>query len=131
MTVLSDPDGALAPVAHTTANLGLVGPFQVRIPLISSANNGCELVDADGFAVTGVIEPGTDFYLRQAPDTSGITLTAKTVGDLHGRVLTGVALDEGSHRSISVALAIPTEMNIEFDISWQAKAWSYVVGDIR
>lgn len=50
----------------------------------------------------------------RAPGTSGITLTAKTVGDLHGRLL-----------------AIPTEMNIEFDISWQAEAWSYVVGDNR
>jgi hypothetical protein len=30
-----------------------------------------------------------------------------------------------------VALAIPAEMNIEFDISWQAEAWSYVVGDNR
>jgi len=30
------------------------------------------------------------------------------------------------------ALAIPTEMNIEFDISWQAEqAWSYIVGDKR
>ncbi|OSC24846.1 TQXA domain-containing protein [Mycobacterium vulneris] len=116
---------------HATADSGLVGPFQVRIPLILSANDGHELVDADGFAVAGAIEPGTDFYLRQAPDTSGITLTAKTVGDLHGRVLTGVALDEASQRFTPVALAIPTEMNIEFDISWQAEAWSYVVGDNR
>lgn len=30
------------------------------------------------------------------------------------------------------ALAIPTEMNIEFGISWQAEqAWSYIVGDKR
>ena len=91
----------------------------MTIPLILSANGGHELIDADGFAVAGTIEPGTDVYLRHAPNTSGITLTAKTVGDLHGRVLT------------ATALAIPTEMNIEFDISWQAEAWSYVVGDNR
>lgn len=31
-----------------------------------------------------------------------------------------------------VALAIPAEMNIEFDISWQAEqAWPYIVGDKR
>lgn len=116
---------------HATADAGLVGPFQVRIPLILSTNEGHELLDADGFAVAGAIEPGTDFYLRQAPGTSGLTLTAKTVGNLHGRVLTGVALDEASQRFTPVALAIPTEMNIEFDISWQAEAWSYVVGDNR
>lgn len=103
----------------------------MTIPLILSANDGHELIDADGFAVAGTIEPGTDSYLRQAPNTSGITLTAKTVGDLHGRVLTGVSLDEASQRFTPVALAIPTEMNIEFDISWQAEAWSYVVGDNR
>ncbi|OBH48885.1 hypothetical protein A5687_14790 [Mycobacterium mantenii] len=70
--------------------------------------------------------------IEQAPGMSGITITAKTVGELHGRVLTGVALDEASHRFTPVALAIPTEMNIEFDISWQVdEAWSYVVGDKR
>nr|WP_231127427.1 hypothetical protein [Mycobacterium colombiense] len=75
-------------------------------------------------------ETGTP-RIDQAPNTSGITLTAKTVGDLHGRVLTAVALEGASQRFTPVALAIPTEMNIEFDISWQAEAWSYVVGDNR
>jgi hypothetical protein len=131
MTVLSEPDRVLAPVARATADAGLVGPFQVRIPLILSGYDRHEEVDADGFAAGGTIQPGTDFYLREAPGTSGITLTAKTVGDLHGRVLTGVAPDEASQRITPVALAIPTEMNIEFDISWQAEAWSYVVGDNR
>lgn len=103
----------------------------MTIPLMLSANDGHELIDADGFAVAGTIEPGTGFYRRHAPNASGITLTAKTVGDLHGRVLTGVSLDKASQRFTPVALAIPTEMNIEFDISWQAEAWSYVVGDNR
>ncbi|MGV0045248.1 hypothetical protein ACRU13_10855 [Mycobacterium colombiense] len=103
----------------------------MTIPLILSANNGNELIDADDFAVTGPIEPGTAFHVRQAPDISGITAAAKTVGDLHGCVLTGVAPDVASQGISSVALAIPTRMNIEFDISWQAEAWSYVVGDNR
>ncbi|KBZ60804.1 hypothetical protein ACRU43_14130 [Mycobacterium colombiense] len=103
----------------------------MTIPLILSANDGNELIDADDFAVTGPIEPGTAFHVRQAPDISGITATAKTVGDLHGCVLTGVAPDVASQGISSVALAIPTRMNIEFDISWQAEAWSYVVGDNR
>jgi len=93
---------------------------------------GHELVAPNGFAIGEPIAPGTDFYLRPAPGISGITLTAKTVDDLHGRVLTEVALGEASQRFTPVALAIPTEMNIEFDISWQAdEAWSYIVGDKR
>lgn len=125
-------DDALLVDHHATADSDIIGPFQVRIPLILSANDGHELVDADGFAVEGPIAPGTDFYLRQAPGATAMTLTAKTVGELHGRVLTGVALDEASRRFTPVALAIPTEMNIEFDISWQAdQAWSYIVGDKR
>lgn len=103
----------------------------MTIPLILSANDGHELIDADGFAVAGTIEPGADVYLRHAPNTSGITPTAKTVGDLHGRLLTAVSPDKASQRFTPVPLAIPTEMNIEFDISWQAEAWSYVVGDNR
>lgn len=93
---------------------------------------GHELVDPDGFAIGEPIAAGTDFYLRPAPGISGITLTAKTVGDLHGRMQIAVAVGEASQRFAPVALAIPTEMNIEFDISWQAdEAWSYIVGDKR
>lgn len=129
---IHEPDGALLVDHRATADSGLIGPFQVRIPLILSVNDGHELVDPDGFAIGEPIAPGADFYLRPAPGISGITLTAKTVGDLHGRVLTGVALGEASQRFTPVALAIPTEMNIEFDISWQAdEAWSYIVGDKR
>lgn len=93
---------------------------------------GHELVDPDGFAIGKPIAPGTDLYFRPAPGISGIALTAKTVADVHGHVLTGFALGEASQRFTPVALAIPTEMNIEFDISWQAdEAWSYIVGDKR
>jgi hypothetical protein len=49
-----------------------------------------------------------------------VTLTAKTPADLHGRVLTGTALDRAAQRFTPVALAIPTETAIEFDISWEA-----------
>jgi len=35
-------------------------------------------------------------------------------------VLTGVALDRAAQRFTPVALAIPTEAAIEFDISWEA-----------
>ena len=105
---------------HAMADSELVGPFQVATPLMLSGPDGQALVDVDGFSIDGTVEPGTDFYLRRAPGTSATTLTATTPGDLHGRVLTGVALDGAPQRLTPVALAIPTEMAIEFDISWDA-----------
>ncbi|HWF69619.1 MAG TPA: TQXA domain-containing protein [Mycobacterium sp.] len=116
--------------AHATAESGLIGPFQVRSPLTLSATDGHTLVDADGFAIGGIVEPGTDFYLRLVAGTSAATLTATAPANLPGRVLTGVALEGASHRFTPVALAIPTAMAIEFDISWQADdPWSDIVGD--
>jgi TQXA domain-containing protein len=105
---------------HAVVDSELVGPFQVRIPLALSATDNRTLIDADGFAIDGTIEPGTDFYLRRAPGTSTAIVTATVPEHLPGRVLTGVAQDEASHRFTPVALAIPTEMAIEFDISWEA-----------
>jgi TQXA domain-containing protein len=96
----------------------LIGPFQVTTPLVVTASDGHYLVDADGFPVESV-EPRTDFYLRPAPASAASTLTAKTPCDLHGRVLTGVALDPAAQRFTPVALAIPTETALEFDISWE------------
>jgi TQXA domain-containing protein len=103
---------------HAVADSELVGPFQVSTPLVLSASD-VQLVDSDGFSITGPVEPGTDFYVRRTPDVSAAKLTA-TPYDLHGRVLTGVALDGAAQRFTPVALAIPTEMAIEFDISWEA-----------
>ena len=104
--------------SRATAEPELVGPFQVGITLMINAGMGHELVDADGFPVTGRVDPGTDFYLRPAPGTSATTLTATLPGNLHGRVLTGVSLESGAQFT-PVALAVPTEMAIEFVISWQ------------
>jgi TQXA domain-containing protein len=104
---------------HATADADLVGPFQVATPLTLRVPDGQALVDADGFPVGAAVEPGTDFYLR-APGTSATTLSATTRHDLRGRVLTGVALDGAAQRFTPVALAIPTEMAIEFDISWES-----------
>ena len=106
--------------ARAAADSVLIGPFQVATPLMLSASGDHQLVDADGFSISGTVEPGTDFYLRRAPGTSAATLTATTPRDLHGRVLTGVALDGAAQRFTPVALAIPTEMAIEFDIRWEA-----------
>ena len=105
---------------HAAADSVLIGPFQVATPLMLSASGDHQLVDADGFSISGTVEPGTDFYLRRAPGTSAATLTATTPRDLHGRVRPGVALDGAAQRFTPVALAIPTEMAIEFDIRWEA-----------
>jgi TQXA domain-containing protein len=112
----------------------LVGPFQVRIPLELSAADGHALVDAFGSAITGTIDPGTDFYLRQAPGTSATTLTATTSQPVSGRVLTGVAL-AGPARGFDpgltpVALTTPTHVTMEFDITWEAdRARADIVGE--
>ncbi len=103
---------------HAVADAELIGPFQVTAPLTLAPADGHRLVDADGFAIDAVT-PGNDFYLRRAPGSSGATLTAKRSADLHGRVLTGVALNPAAQRFTPVALAIPTETAIEFDISWE------------
>ena len=109
---------------QATADSELVGPFQVRIPLRLNTTDGHAVVDADGFAIDDVIQPGTDFYLRRLPGASATTLTATTPRNLTGRVLTGVALEGAQHRLTPVALAIPTEMAIEFDISWDGNCWA-------
>ena len=85
-----------------------------------NVSDGHALVDADGFAIELGPAADSDFYVRRAPGSSTTTLTAKTPGDLHGRVLTGVALDRAAQRFTPVALAIPTETAIHFDISWEA-----------
>jgi TQXA domain-containing protein len=106
--------------AQATAESELVGPFQVRIPLRLNATDGHAVVDADGFPIGGMIQPGTDFYLRRPPGSSAATLTATTPDNLTGRVLTGVAMEGAAQRLTPVALAIPTDLAIEFDISWEA-----------
>ncbi|HEY0226110.1 MAG TPA: TQXA domain-containing protein, partial [Mycobacterium sp.] len=103
--------------SQATAGAELVGPFQVRTPLTLNVTDGHALVDADGFAIRGVVRPGADFYLRPAPGTSSTTLTAMPEHQHTGRVLTGVA-PAGSERFTPVALAVTTDVAIQFDIRW-------------
>ena len=103
---------------HAVAEGGLVGPFQVRIPLTLKVTDGHALVDADGATIDGTVQSRRDFYVRPAPDASTTTLTATTAQELAGRVLTGVAVDGASQRFTPIALAIPADVAIHFDISW-------------
>ncbi len=103
---------------HAVAELGMVGPFQVRTPLSLKATDGHEVVDADGAAIDGTLHPGSDFYVRPVPGVFTTTLTATTAHNISGRVLTGVALEGATQRFTPVALAIPADVAIHFDIRW-------------
>jgi len=103
---------------RAVAQPGLVGPFQVRIPLSFKATDAHTLVDADGAAIDGTLQPGSDFYVRPVPGTTTTTLTATTPHTIAGRVLTGVALEGAPQRFTPVALAIPADVAIHFDIRW-------------
>ncbi len=118
---LSDTDELYLVDTQATAESELIGPFQVPIPLTLSVTDGHTLVATDGSAIDDVVQPGTDFYLRPAPRTSATTMTAKTPHDLTGRVLTGVAVEGAQHRLTPIALIVPTDVVIEFDIVWQAE----------
>jgi TQXA domain-containing protein len=105
---------------RATADSELIGPFQVPIPLTLKVTDGHSLIEADGSAIGDVVQPGTDFYLRPASGMSTTTVTATTPHDLTGRVLTGVALDGAPQRFTPIALTVPTNVAVEFDIAWQA-----------
>jgi hypothetical protein len=116
---------------HATAESDLVGPFQVRIPLTLNASEGY-LVDIDGFGIDETIQPGTDFYLRRAPGTSTTTLTATTPHHTSPRVLIGVAHEEAPQalrRFTPVALTMPADVAIQFDISWDGDYRPDIVGE--
>ncbi len=90
------------------------------IPLMLNVTDGHTLVDADGMALRAMVAPGRDFYLRPAPGTCATTLAATTPHNLKGRVLTGLALEEASQRFTPIALTVPTDVAVEFDITWSA-----------
>jgi TQXA domain-containing protein len=117
---LRDTDELKLVDTEATAESELIGPFQVPIPLTLSVAEGHTLVDADGLAIRDIVRPGTDFYLRPAPGTSATTMSATTPHNLTGRVLTGVALEGAPQRFTPIALTVPTDVTIEFDITWQA-----------
>jgi TQXA domain-containing protein len=105
---------------QATVEAELIGPFQVPIPLTLSVAKGHALVDADGAQIDSVIQPDTDFYLRPAPGTSAATMTATTPHEQGGRVLTGVAFEGVTQRLTPIALTVPADVAIEFDITWQS-----------
>jgi TQXA domain-containing protein len=126
---LRDSDAPHLVDTEATADAELIGPFQVPTPLTLSVTEGHTLVAADGREIDTVVLPGTDFYLRPAPGTSATTMTATTPHHLTGRVLTGVALEGAPQRLTPVALTVPSDVAIEFDITWQSDATSIEINE--
>ena len=117
---------------NATAQSDLVGPFQVRIPLQLNASEGHSLVDVDGFTIAETIQPGIDFYLRRAPGTTATTLTATTPHITSPRVLIGVAHQEAPAAPpgfTPVALTMPADVAIQFDISWDGDCRADIDGE--
>ena len=80
-----------------------------------------ELVDADGAAIAGPVHPGTSFYLRPRRGSTSATVTMTVPGSVDGyggRVLAGVARDESTSRFTPLALAVPAELVVDFDVDW-------------
>jgi TQXA domain-containing protein len=103
---------------HAVAEDGLVGPFYVRTPLALNVTDEHTLVGSDGVAIDGPVQPGQDFYVRPTPGASTTTLIATATQAVCGRVLTGVAAEDSPQRFTPVALAVPTDVAIHFDIDW-------------
>ena len=106
---------------------GVVGPFRLLATTSAAldASGDHELVNADGTAVTGPLRPGEQFYLRADSGSSEVTLTVKVPGETDGfggRVITGVARDEVAGQYTPLALAVPAQLVVEFDIEWAGPA---------
>jgi TQXA domain-containing protein len=102
---------------------GLIGPLRLDATHAAAltVSQGA-LVDADGVVLSEPVERGGVFYLRPAPGATSATLTITvpgTEGGYGGRVLTGVARDEASSRYTPLALAVPAQLVVDFDIDWQ------------
>jgi TQXA domain-containing protein len=109
--------------SHATLSDGLVGPFRLaatdRVALEAS---DVTLVDnVAGTEIVGPVEPGAGFYLRAEPGTTSATVTMTVPGHPEGyggRVIAGVARDESSSRFTPLALAVPAELIVDFEIDW-------------
>jgi TQXA domain-containing protein len=101
----------------------MVGPFRLEVTdsAAVSAPAGFTVMDAYGSAVSEPVRPGDDFYLRTPVGAEGVTLTVKVPGrpdGFGGRVITGVARDEVDGSYTPLALAVPAQLAIEFDLDW-------------
>ena len=109
--------------SDAVATTGLVGPFQLITADAAAvtAGDGHSVVHADGTAITGLVAPHQQFFLRVGSGSGATTLTVEIPGDprgFGGRVVTGVARDEVAGTFTPLALAVPVQQVVEFEIEW-------------
>lgn len=102
----------------------VVGPFRLVVTTSAALEASAgDVVRRDGVPVDGPLQPGEEFFIRAEPGSPGVTLTVKVPGEADGfggRVITGVARDEVDGRYTPLALAVPAQLVVEFDIDWAA-----------
>ncbi len=103
---------------------GVVGPLRL-VTTTSAALDaaGATVVREDGSVISGPLQPGESFFLTPDADSMSVTLTVKVPGEADGfggRVITGVARDEVDGRFTPLALAVPAQLVVEFDVDWSA-----------
>ncbi len=102
----------------------VVGPFRLEATASAALEvSAGSLLHRNGNPVDAPLQPGAEFFIRPAPGSRGVTVTAKVPGDADGfggRVITGVARDEVDGRYTPLALAVPAQLVVEFDIDWAA-----------
>ena len=103
----------------------LVGPFQLVTAdaAMITASDGHRVVRDGAVAATALVQPHEDFHLWVAPGAQRAKLTVAVPGEADGfggRVLTGVVRDEADGRYTPLALAVPVQTVVEFDIDWTA-----------
>ena len=100
---------------------GLVGPFRLVTSDAATVTvaGGHSVVDADGAVITEPVVPHHDFFLLVSSHSGAATLTVEIPGDprgFGGRVITGVARDEVAGTYTPLALAVPVQHIVEFEI---------------
>ena len=101
----------------------IVGPIRLAASssAVLDASDGQRVVRRDGTSISTPLQPGEEFYIRSNPGSRGVTLTVRVPGEADGfggRVITGVARDELAGRYTPLALAVPAQLVVEFDIEW-------------
>ena len=101
---------------------GVVGPLRLMTTTSAALDAaGATVVREDGSVISGALQPGESFFLRPEADSTSVTLTVKVPGEaggFGGRVITGVARDEVAGRFTPLALAVPAQLVVEFDVDW-------------
>lgn len=101
---------------------GLVGPFRLGSTTSAALDaSGGHLLRRSGTPIDGPLQPGEEFFIRPDSGSLGVTLTVRVPGEpdgFGGRVVTGMARDEVAGRYTPLALAIPSQLVVEFDIDW-------------